>query len=195
MLGFRKGLGWLLLSVIAATAPAQERLVPKTCTDEDYAVFSALLNHLYPKQKGETVVLIDRTMIHPSLSGSPPNQRRSFFENVPDEARDALYERNRYHAKIDVDKIKTSSRILVLTNDEYDALFRSRDGWEEFRRRYPMSQGIVSLSLSGIDQENRHAVIYAGVTCGPACGGGSVFLLSRENGEWKVAKMVTIWES
>ena len=190
-------LGYLSVVLMIVKAPSQDSLRPTDCADEDYAVYISLLNHLYGKHKVEAVVMLDLTIIDPSLSGTRtiPSGHQAFFRDVPEQVKNDFYARNSGRAKIDIGKIKTRFEALPLSNGDYERLFKKEDGWQVFRERYPTAAGIIGVSLPGIDPERRRALVYALTACGPNCSGGSLFFLTKEGGEWKVVNTTAVWQS
>ena len=67
--------------------------------------------------------------------------------------------------------------------------------WTDYYKKYPNSQGILSLSRVGFSPNGRQAVFYASNGCGGKCGTGSYVVMERVDSSWKVAKEILIWIS
>ena len=91
-----------LLLVISTGGLPQTRSLPNAaelCSDEDYAIFSAALDHLYAGKKLDSVLVLNRTS-----TGVPPGvvavthlrgMIQGFFNRVPEEARRDFDTRNK----------------------------------------------------------------------------------------------------
>jgi len=159
----------------AATAPTSL----ETCTTEDYAIYSAALDEVFGKQ-GQKLVLIDRTS-----TGIPPGvaawtrfagRAQPLLKQFPKEAKDDFDARNKTHAKIEPDKIKTSFEITLIALDK-------------------ATGGVTLVSRPGLDSDRTHALLYTGTSCGLRCGAGYLIFLTKENGQWKVSNKADIWMS
>jgi hypothetical protein len=103
--------------------------------------------------------------------------------------------RNKAPAKIEADKLKASFDIVLVDAETARKSVQGKGGWQTFRGKYPNSPGITLVSRPGTDTEHTHALLYVGNSCDMLCGEGTLIVLSKENGEWKVANQVTIWIS
>ena len=174
--------GLLVLIIAATLAQTPAATAPtslETCTTEDYAIYSAALNELFGKQ-GQKLVLIDRTS-----TGIPPGmaawtrfggRAQPLLKEFPKEAKDDFDARNKTHAKIEPDKIKTSFEITLMALDK-------------------ATGGVTLVSRPGLDSDRTHALLYTGTSCGPRCGVGYLIFLTKENGQWKVSNKADIWMS
>ncbi len=52
-----------------------------------------------------------------------------------------------------------------------------------------------ALSSAGVDASGTQALLYAGYACGPLCGGGTLYLLEKQNGSWTVKEQTMVWIS
>ncbi|HEV2522536.1 MAG TPA: hypothetical protein VGT24_09155 [Candidatus Acidoferrales bacterium] len=78
---------------------------------------------------------------------------------------------------------------------EIDAVFKHGGWWTDYYRKYPNSQGILSLSRVGFSPDGKQAVFYAGNMCGGKCGRGNYVVMERVDSGWKVAKEILFWIS
>jgi hypothetical protein len=198
---FRRTSGWLII-LAAAMALAQTSVAPsptEACTSDDYAIYAAALTDLYGKQKIGRVVLIDQTSM-----GVPPGmaamtqfggKAQPLLKDFSKEARDDFDARNKTHATIEADKLKSSFEIVLLDAETARKSVEGPSGWKNFRERYPNSPGMTLVSRPGTDGVHSHALLYVGNSCDMLCGGGTLIFLNKENGEWKVANKVAIWVS
>jgi hypothetical protein len=78
---------------------------------------------------------------------------------------------------------------------EFDAIFKKGGWWTDYYRRYPNSQGVLSLSRVGFSPDGKQAVFFASNHCGGKCGTGAYVVMERTDFGWKVAKEILIWVS
>jgi hypothetical protein len=78
---------------------------------------------------------------------------------------------------------------------EVDAVFRNGGWWTDYYKKYPDSQGILSLSRVGFSLDGTQAVFYASNGCGGKCGTGAYVVMEKIDSGWKVAKEVIVWTS
>jgi len=99
------------------------------------------------------------------------------------------------HAALDGGKIKVPFQTFSIGDEELDKFFHRVEGWEAFHQKYQGAVMLASMSRPGINREDNRALLYVGVSCGPTCGGGTLILLSKEDGRWKIAQTATTWLS
>ncbi len=189
---------WLaVLTIASAVAQTPFTSAPlEISTAEDYAIYSAALNEVFGKQ-AKKLVLIDQTStgVPPGMAGWTRSMRKAqpLLAEFPKEARDDFDVRNKTHAKIEPEMIKTSFAITLLAPDEASKLVQG-GGWANVKDTY-QSESITLVSRPGLDSDHTHALLYAGTSCGSLCGGGVLIFLTKENGQWKVSNKADIWMS
>jgi hypothetical protein len=68
------------------------------------------------------------------------------------------------------------------------------DGWDRFTKENGVV-GYLTMSRVGFDALHTHAVVYVGASCGPLCGSGGYFVMTREKGAWRVVAYHIRWVS
>jgi len=58
-----------------------------------------------------------------------------------------------------------------------DGLFKQGGWWTDYYKKYPSSQGILSLSRVGFSPDGKQAVLYASNGCGGKCGTGTYVVM------------------
>ena len=53
--------------------------------------------------------------------------------------------------------------------------------------------GIIQFSEIGFNQNRDSAILYIDWNCGSLCGGGHVFILQKERGNWKIVGSMNLW--
>ena len=76
-------------------------------------------------------------------------------------------------------------------NWEAHQLVFKQGGWENFKKQYPGSLGIISLFAVGFSQDKTRAVVYSGSLCGSLCGSWDFHLMEKIDGKWMEQPGVT----
>jgi hypothetical protein len=83
----------------------------------------------------------------------------------------------------------------LVDKTEVDSIFNKGGWWTDYYKKYPNSQGILSLSRVGFSPDGNQAVFYASNGCGGKCGTGTYVVMKRVDSGWKVAKEILTWIS
>jgi len=78
---------------------------------------------------------------------------------------------------------------------EIDAIFEKGGWWTDYYKRYPNSQGFLTLSRVGFSPDGKQALFYTKNGCGGTCGTGTYVVMERADSGWKVLKEILIWVS
>lgn len=70
-----------------------------------------------------------------------------------------------------------------------------KHGWKSFNQLFPGATGIISFSHPGFDRKLDQAIVFAAFVCGGLCGGGTVYVLRKVHGRWKVVSTAVVWVS
>ncbi len=198
--------GWtsLQLKSQSTTALAAAKPRPLQIDDDEYAVYSALINDDLKdsdsdnksSNKSDRVLIIEQ---RPSLwGGSIPAEENQFFEELkksapelqPETINDLLVKSNA--VTLLERKFNIKIKYALVSNEELDALFKEDvgGGWEAFHKKFPKSSGILTLSRVGFNADKTQALVYKGWSCGGLCGGGGYTLLKKKKGVWVVDRGV-----
>lgn len=185
------------------TALAAANVLPLQIEEEEYAVYSALINDDLKesdgdgksRDKNDRVLIIDD---RPSLwDGEIPGEQSQFFEELKKSAPELEPETiNDLIVKSNVvttleRKFNIKIKYALVSDEEIDALFKEgAGGWEAFHKKFPKSNGILTLSRVGFNAEKTQALVYKGWSCGGLCGGGGYTLLTKKKGVWVVGRGV-----
>jgi hypothetical protein len=87
--------------------------------------------------------------------------------------------------------------VLLLPREKMPESFSLgvEDGWEEFYRLYPRSQGYTWLSRVGFSRDGMQALVYIGTQSGSLSGLGRLVLLKWDGKSWQIQKDFRIWIS
>ncbi|HLW51563.1 MAG TPA: hypothetical protein VKW06_01870 [Candidatus Angelobacter sp.] len=196
----------------AATGREQkpdETQAAKSCelSEEDYSVFTAVLEALgkpeHPEEewKNKEILVMDATgpgRVEPgqwngwgfrsgSSAGPSAETRADFQDKDKDECRlkagwgnPGLYK--------------------PFAKEEFAQLFQEKrtgqhDGWKEFYEKHPKAGGFWTFSRPGYSKGKDEALVYMARNCGWLCGTGHLYLLTKEDGQWKVKNRLFLWIS
>ena len=173
-----------------------------------YAVYDALIadDNLIPyfsrksnllSSKLNLLVIIERTNI--DYFGN--SKFRELLANVPNHL-PALSK-----ATFDDFLTNNESRILLkdsftlpvkrvfISDEELNSILKSKLYWEAFYKKYPNSQGVMTLSNVGFDAQKKQALVYISNTRGSLDAIGIYVVLEKQNNVWRVKENYAAWAS
>jgi hypothetical protein len=157
---------------------------------EEQAVYA-----FFMKSKGTTLILQDTSTGNPS--DSPEKTINNLKDSLPGISKatiDSYAERNAHPNQLSPD-MQLGVEYTLLSQEEL-AKISSQPNWNEIlAEKYPGSSGYLIFSRVGFNRTLDQAVIYVGQVAGPLMGSGSYYLLEKQNGEWKIIKVIGIWIS
>ncbi|MDT8323707.1 MAG: hypothetical protein RRA94_06335 [Bacteroidota bacterium] len=165
---------------------------PPTGGDDEYAVYSALIDSLYIFDETEVVVIRDMTEPY-DLSD---DNSRSFVRDqlqVSDALIDAYVARN--GPSVALRRALTIDLDYRLIADSTFQHILTTGGYEEFYRRYPGAQGHLTLSRVGFSADGNTALVYASNTPAFLAGMGICTTLMKHGDQWRVTGHVIVWIS
>ena len=181
-----------LLLAFAACATAPRPAAPAAATDDEAAVYAAVIDHLVPA--GGTALVIDSTAVPRGPVAGDVGRRASA------ELASRFAEANR--AARPLPRSIPSSRTIRFTRRADLPFFAPTAAGEElearwrlFNERFPGAGGFHEFSAIGFDAARSSAILYTSHSCGGLCGSGSLVTLRRAAGRWQVAEAQTLWVS
>jgi hypothetical protein len=99
---------------------------------------------------------------------------------------------------VDVKQFGSKSRFVTIKNSHYRRLFVGRDcedGWRDFYKHHPGSQGYVKFSRVGFDDEREFAILEFTYAKGCLDGEGHLFIMRKVKDNWQVANDSMLWVS
>jgi hypothetical protein len=172
---------------------------PATLSDNDSAVYTAVLRELYQAAKGRPIILSDQTAI-----GVPPGmltnlpvqgpQTISFLNPISPEARQNFEDSN--HASLHLlPPCKFAPECTLVDIADIALQVKDAKAWRKFMARHANTPGIIIVSRIGFNHDRDQAVVYSGMSCGPLCGQGEFTWLTKHNGVWTVESSNVVWIS
>jgi hypothetical protein len=197
----------LAIAVLAGMSCARQRSkptsVPAGPTALEYEIYSMLVDLRsivgtgYPRGNAKLVVIQGRTSTRDldrlgkrafeELSKRLPGLSRETFDEFVARNKQHYPLRNRFHVKV---------KCAFISEKELDSIFDEGGGWwPEFYRRYPESQGILTLSRVGFNRAKDQALVCVGDDWGNLAGAGYCVLVVRKKAAWRVRGTVGLWVS
>jgi hypothetical protein len=68
----------------------------------------------------------------------------------------------------------------------------SSDSWDRFHKKYN-SAGFFRFSRPSYNSAQTETLVQVVVSCAPLCGGGTLYLLSKQEGGWIVKNHTLLW--
>lgn len=195
-----------VLTISAVLSASPKLLRQSQVTDEEYAVYSAVIADMFAggkvtfdtQAKVKVLVIKDHT-VSDSLRADVESQDwkylKQHFPSVSQAAIDDFVAKNK-EAHLLKDAFDIELNHTMVGKDEIDRMFQGGPGgWEEFYKRFPSSGGFVGVSRAGFNPEMNQALVYVEHGCGGLCGTGHYVLLEKNDGKWKAAKKFMAWIS
>jgi hypothetical protein len=172
---------------------------PATLTDDDSAVYTAVLRELYQAAKGRPIILSDQTAI-----GVPPGmltnlpvqgpQTISFLNPISPEARQSFEDLN--HSSLHLPPpCKLAPECTLVDIADIALQVKNAKAWRKFMTKHTNTPGIIIVSRVGFNRDRDQAVVYSGMSCGQLCGQGEFTWLTKHNGVWTVESSNVVWIS
>ncbi|MDQ6788282.1 MAG: hypothetical protein M3033_15870, partial [Acidobacteriota bacterium] len=100
-------------------------------------------------------------------------------------------------SKLSANFFNLKGKVVLLTQDELEKFFHlsCENGWKNFYKKYPNSNGSMGLSRVGFDGKKNFAVVNFGNQAECLNGEGQIIFLQKDNGAWKIKKTQTTWVS
>jgi len=183
----------LLLCSCSLGSPGPTETPPPTIEAEEYAVYSDMIReNPIGYDLGSIIVIREQT-----VRGDTEMLQRTLEEDrrLPAKLVDSYRSRNA--------KSYTLGRNLDLEQDyalmpeeDFQKIF-SQQGLEgeKFPAKYPESGGAVFFSRVGFGAKGDEALVEMGFRCDGLCGAGGLYLLTKEDGSWKVKDTLLEWMS
>ena len=162
---------------------------------EEYAVYRSLIAARYVVGSVRMIVIHDHTGVEPStdLEKRLDDLQTSFTELSREMVAD-FKAKNTSALPLETRFALPLSYILISDN-QMQKIFTAQDGWQEFYRQFPHSQGAMILSRVAFNSQMDMALGYVGNQSGWLAGAGYYFLMVKDQGAWKILREFMAWIS
>ncbi len=177
----------VLAMIFVSACMAQEISSPKVLVSgpdgDEYKAYSDLINSRYIGDDVSLIVLEDQTNaesndINIGMSGVD----RETIEDYQAKNKRAFSLERLFNLKADYE---------LISDGEYQDLFEPdpESGWDIFYSIYPESQGILTLSRIGFNENRTQALVHARNQAGPTTEEDYYYLLEKNGASWVVKDM------
>ncbi len=159
---------------------------------EEYAVYSALIRQSpIGYDLGSSFVVRENTMADLDMF-------ERTLENVhklPSSLVDSYRSRNAASYTLDPN-LDIEQDYVLMPQEVFDQILgRKGARWTDFEAKYPGASGFILFSRVGFNADGDEALADMGFRCGDLCGAGGLYLLVKEDGNWKVQETLMVWQS
>ena len=120
---------------------------------------------------------------------------RSSLKGLRRETWDAFVAANREPTDLS-EVVRFSGRVVWLSEDDLDDLFSEGDedlGYDRLLERYPGAVEFTQMSMPGVSEDGKQALLYIEGAVACLAASGDYYLLTREDGVWKVVDHFCAW--
>jgi hypothetical protein len=196
-----------LVCSISSQGTAQEssRKVNSHCelTQDDYAVFAALITGLGPPEdpeeawQGKEILIVGLTAAGADMKshwGGWGVRSKSKAASSRDTIMD--FERKARSSCVLKPQFGDAKSYKIIAREELDEIFKKRNGsWENFYEKYPEAGGVWTFSRPGYNSARNEALLSVSHTCGMLCGTGHLYFLAKQDNQWTVLNRLMLWIS
>jgi hypothetical protein len=167
---------------------------PLSVSEDEYAVYHALLEARYIVNDIQLIVISDHT------GGETLNleERMGYIiQNFPDLTAEMISDflvKNQQPTALEP-LFDLGIPTVLLSDDEFQQIFMDQNGWQKFYDLYPGSQGVMTLSRVGFNAKRDMALVYVGNQSFWLAGAGYYLLLVKENNIWNIVDEEMAWIS
>ena len=159
---------------------------------EEYAIYSALIRqNPIGYDLGSSFVVRENTMADLDMF-------ERTLENVhklPSSLVDSYRSRNAASYTLDPN-LDIEQDYVLMPQEVFDEILGRRGSqWTDFEAKYPGASGFILFSRVGFSADGDQALADMGYRCGDLCGAGGLYLLVKEDGNWKVQETLMAWQS
>jgi hypothetical protein len=180
----------LLFWALAVSCSAQSS---ETVTEEEYAVYAAVIEQTFLSSQSEMVVVQYETI---AVGLKIPTETRekivTYAPEISEKMLDALEHANEQSATLD-ERIPLGIKALVRPADDLQTMLQQDPTWQTFYKTYPNTPGIVAVSRAVFDQKGETALVYATLRSGLSNEAAYFLVLHKENDLWRVVKKFPEW--
>jgi hypothetical protein len=155
----------------------------------EYAVYAVVLD----EKKNRTQLVIDEYTRIADLSNSDSQRILEQLAPLTKETYEDFVAKNEKPSKL-TNEFNLKAEIKFLGKEDEVPQDRTKDPWEAFHQKY-RAGAIHTLSRVGFNKDKTQALVFVAFICGGLCGEGNYFLLTKNEGQWKIEKKLFAWIS
>jgi len=190
----KKGLIVLILLLCSCSPGLPKPTVtpPPTIEPEEYAVYAALIRQNPIGYDLGSYFLVREQAVS---GGDMAERALKEAKSVPSGLADSYRSRNAASYTLSPD-LDVEQDYSLMPQEEFEKLFlQPKSQWTDFETEYPGASGFVAFSRVGFNASEDKALAEMGYRCGDLCGAGGLYVLAKEDGNWKVEEELQVWQS
>lgn len=165
----------------------------------EYQIYSLILNEkftsndLIVKQKTSK-----STSITIPLANDYYQPLKTEFPNLDETIFTSLVENNVLAYNLDNKFTLSTKTTTLISSEESQYFFNSKDvnqGWIDFYKKYPNSNGMIEMSRVGFNSDKSQAIVAVEHYYGSLGADGLLIYLIKEQNSWKIIKTTNLWVS
>jgi hypothetical protein len=184
-----------LILLLGSCSPGSSRPTatpPLGIEPEEYAVYSALIRqNPIGYDLGSSLVVREQTVADLDMFERTLENVHKLTTSLVDSYRS----RNVASYTLDPNLDIVQDYVLMPQEVFEEILLKKGSRWTDFEAKYPGASGLVIFSRVGFNADGDEALADIGYRCGDLCGAGGLYLLVKEDGNWKVQETLMVWQS
>jgi len=188
----------LLSLVYFQLGPFAQGRTDKGLLQEDYAVYSALINARYIHDNVELLIIYEYTSTEGiSDTGGMRKTLKYVKSKMSGLSRKTVNNFKTRNGQVRLLKnlFNVNVKYVLISSGEREEVFRYGMRWDKFYEKYPNSSGIMRLSRVGFNNKMKQALVYVGKQQHGLSGSGVFYLLTKKNNVWTVKAELPVWIS
>ena len=188
--------GWLITAACARQAPQ-----PADSKSPDLEVYAAVLDSMFapgPVSRYSRIAVVESTEVFKRENSKALIESLIKLPQVDSTAaRDLATRSYEAHSLKSIAVLHLRMPVILLGHSSLDSLPRPDpdEYWTEFYRRFPNTNGLISLSAIGYSASGTIGVLMVDVGCGSLCGNGYIVVVKRDRDKWHIAHIENTWVS
>ena len=163
--------------------------------DDEYRIYEVLYDRWFGKDKLKMLVIDPdlKTCSKVTFYADPQ------YSKVPETKTDEIESNCKTipQATLTKEKFRVDQKIVFVTREEQEKYFPDgidcEVGWKNYFKKYPSSNGYMSVSRAGFDSDRHFAAVYFSYIRACLDGEGQRVFLENEGGRWKIIYNVMTW--
>jgi hypothetical protein len=187
-------IGAMLTSCNHAQLPSKINTEQST-TNEEYAVFSAAIESIYVHDQTSLIAIENYTFPKSSLSEDWSKESQFVIQHLPMLSQEMLNDfqiKNSESRKLESSFV-LSAKYFLVDEEESKGIYQSGNGWIDFYKRHPKTDGIIRLSRVGFNHGFNQALLYIRNQSSFNIGQGYYILLVKKHNAWVIENKY-LWE-
>lgn len=171
---------------------------PDNFDTNEYQIYSLILNEKFTASNDLVIKQKTSTSISISFANDYYQPLKTEFPNLDGTIFTALVENNVLKYNLDNKFTVSAKTTTLISSEESLYLFNSKDvnqGWSNFYRKYPNSNGIIEMSRIGFSSDKSQAIVAVEHYYGSLGADGLLIYLMKEQNSWRIIKTINLWAS